>query len=50
MKILGSCIIGALTALAGFPIYDGTFHPRNLFVVIGCIALWNIIFYSIRRL
>jgi len=48
MGILGSVLVGALTALFGYPVYDGVFHPTNLVILICLCSLWHIIYIAIK--
>lgn len=50
--LIGSVIIGVLTSLAGYPIYDyntNTFIPLNLLIVVGAVALWFCAIKAIQR-
>lgn len=47
MKIIiltiGSSMIGVLTSLCGFPIYDTSWHLNNLFILLTLSSLWVIL-------
>ena len=50
MKGLGSGIIGALTAFAGFPVIkDGKLNPSGLIVCVLCCCLWLILCSIIEK-
>jgi len=47
--ILGGFLIGIITALLGFPIFEkDTINVKNLIIVICCTLLWTITVYSIN--
>jgi hypothetical protein len=51
-KYLGVILIGIITAVAGYPIYNFTkceFSFTNSIVVFGCLLLWNIILKIIKN-
>ncbi|MFA5323946.1 MAG: hypothetical protein WC373_14840 [Smithella sp.] len=48
---IGAIIIGVLTSIAGYPIYNfstGVFSFLNLLIVAGSVSLWYIFIMAVR--
>jgi hypothetical protein len=41
-RAVGSGIIGMMTTLLGYPVYNGEFNLKNLLICVGAISLWII--------
>lgn len=43
-----SFLIGIITAMAGYPVWDNGFIIKNIILNMACIGTWLLIYHSIK--